>query len=84
MYTIEKHVEGLYSILETNDPCLHCPAYLWRLKIDYDKVGEACKICRSFIGLQTSDPFLHCPCHELGKKEAIKLTWLALEKKGYS
>lgn len=52
---------------------------------------KACVICRSFIDMNdvetpmTRNPHtgyvsLNCPCNMLGKGEAIKRTWIKLEK----
>ena len=83
-YTEEIHVRGLRLILSRENPCLFCPA-MARAE-NYD---NSCNVCLGFINLPVNLPANAvcnaegCPCHVLGKKEAIKRTWIALEEKGY-
>jgi len=85
----------LLKMLEREDICACCPAvsgfrarFTFRLLKNtrreelgiataYDRV---CAICKGFVGLDSNKK---CPCQELGKEEAIKRTWIALEAKGY-
>ena len=78
---IEKeHVENLFDILGHEEPCSWCPS---------DGESFYCWTCWTFIGgvysvKRMNDGERFCPCHVLGKEEAIKRTWLALEEKGYT
>lgn len=71
------HVNKLLIMLESDNPCLskNCPA-----NQDYN-FHYSCTTCLDFLDIY--DRKVNCPCHELGKNEAIKLTWLKLEEKGY-
>ncbi len=83
-YTEAVHAKRLIKILEKKDTCGCCPAtpyyksgcttQLWC----YDP--RPCIVCCSFVG---ADNFESCPCRELGKEEAIKRSWIALEEKSY-
>jgi hypothetical protein len=43
--------------------------------------GSACDICKNFLGLRFPS---QCPCREHGSCEnAVKLTWIQLEERGY-
>ena len=73
-YTEKMHAENLIKMLENEDDIEKiCPAGIHKKNMEY------CSVCLDFIG---SDCTL-CPCSELGCNEAVKLTWLALEEKGY-
>ncbi len=90
-YTEAIHAKRLIGMLKKKNPCECCPAGR-RYKVrDNNSMGwggfnardtyrnrEYCKICKRFVGIKKS-----CPCHQFGKKEAIRRTWLALEEKGY-
>lgn len=72
--TIEKinekiHANALLELLNKKNPCSYCP---------YDGGIQRCHRCAKFLNAAFG-----CPCHILGKKEAIKRTWIALEEKGY-
>lgn len=81
-YTEKIHAKKLLWMLSQDDPYSLCPS---------KHMPSACKICLSFIGLKQIDTtyfldkpsILKCPCYQLGKKEAIKRTWLSLKEKGY-
>ena len=75
-YTEQAHVLNLIKILESNKTCNLCPASGYRA---YKTTHLACIVCRKFVDIIEN----LCPCHELGKKEAMKRSWLALEEKGY-
>ena len=78
-YTETLHADALLKLLSMSTPCDYCPS-----AIKKTSGNMACIICREFIGLKHKSPFgYHCPCTELGKQEAIKRTWIALEEKGY-
>jgi hypothetical protein len=86
IYTEKVHAQKMLKILSQENPCKCCPRFSG--KFDYLKdrhsysynSDETCYICRPFVGLHPDDL---CPCDELGKQEAIKRTWITLEKKGY-
>jgi len=75
-YTEKIHASRLLKMLESENPCSWevCP----------NNQGECnnsiCVMCKKFIGCYAH---FKCPCYELGKQEAIKRTWLALQRKGY-
>lgn len=97
VYTVREHVKNLLAILESGDPCGKCPAapgfnarrsptakYYSRRHTASYTVHNACIVCSIFVGLpgySTYGPL--CPCKRLGHEEAIKRTWLALERKGF-
>ena len=79
-YTEKIHAKRLLGMLKKKDPCTCCPGashYDWNVAAVSD---TACKVCQSFIGVRVT---VTCPCLKLGRKEALKRTWIALEEKGY-
>jgi len=84
MYTEKKHAKNLLEMLSEEDPCSCCP-YPDRIT---ERNDPTCGICRAFVNLKAPiQPYTYltpkCPCHVLGKEEAIKRTWLKLEKENY-
>ena len=84
-YTEAVHAQRVKKVIEKKRPCDHCPAqprYVLLRVFDAWEESQSfvCKICKNFIGLE---PSIFCPCGELGPKEAVRRTWLALEEKGY-
>ena len=82
-YTEKIHAEGLLEILSdaASDLCHRCPVGLirWKYKMgSWSNERDVCDICWGFIGYSCG---WTCPC--IGLKECSKLTWLALEAKGY-
>ena len=88
VYTEAIHAERVLAILEKEDTCNRCPAQkgynactdegvmaLWTDKRPKD---FPCTICKVFIG----NP-IGCPCDFYGPTLAAKMTWIALEEKGY-
>jgi hypothetical protein len=51
----------------------------YKEKLTLSDLKQPCKICNRFIGLEG----IRCPCTRLGPHEARKLTWIALDEKGY-
>jgi hypothetical protein len=94
-YTEADHAKALIKMLESGDVCKSCPPRdfgdsevrefmqktcqeiggEWRILFDI------CSICCEFIAIPIYAST--CPCEELGRKEAIKRVWLALEEGGY-
>lgn len=81
-YTTAIHVARLKKMLNRKDPCGLCPASIhfdstrspgemWK---DASEAENSCEICQSFLEISG------CPCMALGKSEALKLTYLAIEK----
>ena len=97
-YTEKMHAKRMLLILENPDPCGKCPVFK-KLLIHYEdqphsdifsKIfncnGEdsgVCEMCLNFIDMYYDRRTYNCPCYVLGKEEAIKRTWIALEEKGY-
>lgn len=79
-YTEEEHAANLLITLEDKRTCYVCPAR--HSTQDKSLLDGSCRMCVSFIS-PGFDRFYGCPCSNLGKEEAIKLTWLKLEEKGY-
>ena len=84
-HTEKIHAERLIKMMEMKNPCTRCPA-AERFNIDNGSSAmwrgifssnDPCIICPAFVN--TED----CPCENLGQKEAIKRSWIALEEKGY-
>ena len=88
-YTEEIHAKALLTLFDFKKPCEGCPFPFGRTAPLVP--GQECVICRQFIGmpykgasvLEAMDSLEKCPCYILGKNEAGKRTWLALEEKGY-
>jgi len=93
IYNKNFHAKRVLKMMEREDVCSCCPAMVRFGKAGKkikkvplanakDKWNElsfgVCSICQSFVGLRSG-----CPCITLGKEEAIKRTWLALEEGGY-
>jgi hypothetical protein len=88
-YTEKVHAKRLLGMLSKKNPCLYCPAnkHYNTMETTSNDVSpifggslafdDYCGVCEEFVGS------LACPCCFFGKKEAIRLTWLALEEKGY-
>ena len=81
-YTVDCHASQLIKVLEHVRSCSCCPASSSiQFIINYKNwVNDQCKVCGDFIKFDTSKG---CPCIKLGKKEAIKRSWIALEEKEY-
>jgi len=98
-YTKDDHAKRIIKLLESPKACFKCPGqttfgpnlYVAPRSIpstitDEEEIPvsilprEVCLVCRTFVGLLFTD---NCPCNALGKEEAVKRTWLALEEKGY-
>lgn len=76
-YTEKIHARNLLAILSDTSPCSQCPPVYGNTFLGTDNY---CRVCWQFIGYNF---YNSCPCIELGRREAIKRTWLALEAKGY-
>jgi len=99
VYTKKKHAEHLVKLLESPYPCERCVATcghdnskfnllrsvneLWQMGND----RKVCMVCLEFIGHDPNNRFKlngpFCPCHMMGAEKAAKVSWLALEEKGY-
>ena len=97
-YDEKEHAKCLLKILVMDNPCGNCPLqytdfyirweddpYRRLERISYH--SHCCSVCRVFINMNKiiGDEACNnkCPCYVLGKAEAIKRTWIALEEKGY-
>ena len=77
-YTEKIHAEGLLEIFSQEKPCGHCPAQQkWPTLGPW--TNYYCQVCLDFIGVS----YEYCPCHNGNAEKSAKLTWLALEAKGY-
>jgi hypothetical protein len=93
-YTKEIHARRLIEMLETEiRVCLRCPAgedyrvmqgkYFTRAQYGYltSIAIHTCDICKEFVGYKDSQ---FCPCNYYNSpEETTKVSWIALEKKGY-
>ena len=92
-YSENDHAEALLIILESPQICTRCPrdeyidkyySGFWGEAFNYSYEDrsewkyQACELCRSFLGTKLNG----CPCYAL-KANAIHLTWITLEEKGY-
>ena len=95
-YTEKIHAEGLLEIFSQEKPCGHCPSKVMRKRFGvarwdgegWDEWGmdlePNCNICWDFIrARKRTDGWSTCPCCGDNEARAAKLTWLALEAKGY-
>ena len=82
MYTEKRHAKNLLILLENAvKPCSLCPVdYADRYPNSFVRRDKYCPVCLKFVGGSHDGS---CPCIILGKSEAVKRTWLALEEKGY-
>ena len=85
-YTEKMHAKNVLQLLESDDSYKRgCPEdyrSYFTGGLDSCISGGTRYRCFSFIGLRSGGKY-RCPCHKLGRAEAIKCTWLALDKKGY-
>jgi hypothetical protein len=83
IYTEEIHASNLLNLLQKRFIIHICPidcmAARYKEKLTLSDLKQPCKICNRFIGLEG----IRCPCTRLGPHEARKLTWIALDEKGY-
>jgi len=98
-YTNDIHAKRLIDILEEEDTCAYCPAtdnYNGHRRAGeiWSEDSDPCRICQEFVGMKIEFIYFigsedygkaraKCPCKNLGKEEAVKRTWLALEERGY-
>jgi len=99
VYTEGVHAHRLIKMLELSDICTSCPATINFLgnrycdelwfnlnRNDYYDFTLICRVCWEFIGLDETNRSrdLRCPCKNFDTSdEVVKLSWLALEEKGY-
>jgi len=91
-YTKKIHAEGLLIIFSETNTCGRCPSVemkkvmgvaLWDGESE-ELDAPQCDICWDFIGAnRCQDGWGECPCYGRNQERAGKLTWLALEEKGY-
>jgi len=88
MYTEKLHAKRLLGMLNKPDPCLCCPkTRFYEIGSNHisavDDSMDACRVCEEFVGILPVAGLNSCPCYTLGEQRAIRLTWIALEEKGY-
>lgn len=70
-----------------NNPAIYGFTLRTKFRGLWDNPTEVCKICTQFVGYNVDTRPVNigswCPCHQLGAEEALKKSWIALEKKGY-
>jgi len=87
-YTEKIHAKRVQKMMEKKDPCACCPAAPYfnggaTANEMWSKGGDSpCEICRGFLGMPSRSR-LACPCVYYGHEDAIELTWIALQEKGY-
>ena len=85
-YTKDRHAKNLLQLLEQDNPCSCCPLNFDEILsiIHCDNASFIGKTiaytCRRFVNFTGN---YGCLCRVLGKQEAIKRTWIALEEGGY-
>lgn len=83
VYTEEIHATNLLNLLQSKFMSQVCPidfmAARYKESLTFYNFEECCKLCLSFIDLQG----FRCPCTRLNLPEARKITWIALDEKGY-
>jgi hypothetical protein len=64
-------------MLEKPGPCKLCPGYSQESHtgLRFSFISYPCNICRKFVDTEGG-----CPCANLGEKEAIKRTCIAIEE----
>ena len=95
-YSEKIHAERLLKVLEKKYTCDKCPASRYHNSAkspvevwDDDKgLGKhPCMICNDFVGIgigEKRERVKKCPCFYFEtESEAFKVSWLALEEKGY-
>ena len=80
---VKRHVKGLFMILGMKKPCMKCPLTILGEMLFCGPIPTGCVVCRDFVGIGEYKSGKVCPCHVLGKEEAVKRTWLALEEGGW-
>lgn len=80
-YNESMHAQGLLRIFSQSNTCDMCPA-CFHDRAHYIEVDHTrkCEVCWQFIHHGSSSS---CPCNVFGPQRAGRLTWLALEEKGY-
>jgi len=89
-YNPDIHAKRLIRMFESSE-CCGCPVTrkfkprnrpipLARNPEAEGVMAKVCRLCKTFIKVPITDS---CPCLALGKEEAVKRTWIALEEKGY-
>ena len=88
-YTEKIHAEGLLKIFSSKWTCERCPKRVMSEILVQPQwlknpgKGNGCSVCWNFILEPKEIPWGLCPCYHDQGEEAARLTWLALEAKGY-